>query len=88
MGDPGVVLGIGPDVEVSAERPGDLVGDELTDRLAGDPPNELALEVALGDGVVPGCSPRLPPRRLGGEQRRRLIPVVQYVDRDRLAPTR
>ena len=53
------------------------VGEELAERLAGDPPHDLAHEVALGDGVVARRRARLPPRRLGGEQRRRLVPVVE-----------
>ncbi len=37
---------------------------------AGDPPDDLADEVALRERVVAGRRPRLPPRRLRGEQRR------------------
>ena len=79
MADAGVVLGCRADVEVDAERSGHLGGDELADRLPRDPAHELTLEVALRDGVVARRRARLPPRLLGGEQRRRLLPVVQVL---------
>ena len=88
MGDTVVVLGARADVEVGAERPGDLGGHELADRLAGDPPHELALEEALGDRVVARRRSRLPPRLLGRQQGRRLVPVVERLDRHRSAPAR
>ena len=48
VGDAAVVLGGRADVEVGAERAGDLGGDELADRLAGDAPDDLALEDSPG----------------------------------------
>ena len=58
------------DVEVGAERPGDLLGEERAERPPGDPPDDLADEVALVERVVARRGARLPPRRLGGEHRR------------------
>ena len=56
----------------------------------GDAPDHLADEVTLVQRVIAGRRARLPPRRLGGEHRRRLLPVEDVVDHDRLrpAPTR
>ena len=62
--------------------------DELAERLPGDPLDDLALEVALGDGVVARRRARLPPRRLGAEQGGRLAAVVEVLVRDRLLPAR
>ena len=45
----------------------------VAERLPGDAAHDLALEVALGDGVVARRRARLPPRRLGGEQRGDLL---------------
>ena len=39
--DPLVVLGREADVEVGAERPRDLLGEEAAERPAGDPPDDL-----------------------------------------------
>ena len=83
-----VVLGPGADVEVGAERPGDLLGEELADGgAAGDPADDLADEVALGEGVVAGRGAGLPQRRLRGEERGRLLPVVEVGLLDRLLPS-
>ncbi len=54
----------------------------------GDAPDHLADEVTLVQRVVARCRPRLPPRRLGGEHRRRLLPVEDVVHHDRLRPGR
>lgn len=63
-----VLLGLGePDVEVGAERAGDLVAEELAQGATGDAADDLGLEVALGDQVVAAHGPRLPPGGLGGE---------------------
>ena len=70
VGDAVVVLRAEADVEVGAERPGDLLGEERADRCAGDAADDLADEVALRDRVVAGRGARLPPRLLRGEQRR------------------
>ena len=83
-----IVLGRQPDVEVGAERAGDLVGEEPAERPAGDPADHLADQVALVDGVVARRRARLPPRLLRGEQRRRLLPVVEVLLRHRLVPAR
>ena len=60
-----VVLGGETDVEVGAERPGDLVGEERADRAPVDAADDLTDEVSLGDGVVARRGARLPPRLLG-----------------------
>ena len=65
--DPVVLARREADVEVGIERLGDLAVEELADRLAGDAPDDLADEVALGHGVVARPGAGLPPRRLGGE---------------------
>ena len=88
MTDARVVLGAEPDVEVDAEGAGDLGPDELAEGLAGDPPDDLALEVALRDRVVALGGPGLPPRLLGGEQGGGLVPVVEGVGGDRRVPHR
>ena len=78
----------GADLEVGAERPGDLLGEELLERLAGDAADDLADEVALVERVVARRGARLPPRRLGGQHRGGLLPVVEVLDGDRLVPAR
>ena len=66
-----VVLRLGQaDVEVGAQRPGDLGGEPGPDGGAGDPAHDLADQVALGDGVVARRGAGLPPRLLGGQQPR------------------
>ena len=42
-----------------------------------NPPDDLAHQVALAHGVVPRLPARLPPRRLRGQERRDLVPVVE-----------
>ena len=59
-----------PDVEVGAERRGDLVAEERAERRAGDAPHDLADQVAVRQRVVAVGGAGLPPRRLGGERRR------------------
>ena len=54
MCDAAVVLGPGADVEVGAERPGDLVGEELPERPAGDALDDFTEQEPLADGVVAG----------------------------------
>ena len=83
-----VALGRSADVEVGAERAGDLLREERADRLARDAAHDLADEVALRDRVVARRGARLPPRRLRGEQGRALLPVVEVVAGHRLVPTR
>ncbi len=88
QGHPVVELRSEPDMEVGTERFGDLVAEEGSEALAGDPPHQFAHQIALGDGVVAGAVARLPPRLLGGEQRRHLVPVVQVLGRHRFLPAR
>ena len=82
--DPAPVALGGADLEVGAERPGDLLGHELLERLAGDPAQHLADQVPEVQRVVAGRGARLPPRRLRREPGGRLVPVVQVLDDGRL----
>ena len=59
-GDAVVALGRRADVEVGAERPGDLLGEERADRAAVDPADHLADQVALADAVVARTSSPAP----------------------------
>ena len=83
-----VVHGVEPDVEVRAERFRDLLAEERADGAAVDAPHELTLEVPLGDRVVPDRGPGLPPRRLLGQVRADLVPLVQVRRRERRVETR
>ena len=76
------------DVEVGAERSRDFVREERADRRARDPAHDLTDEIALRDRVIAGRRARLPPRLLRGQQRGRLVPVVQVVGLHRLLPAR
>src|SRR6516162_4861535 len=42
----------GADLEVGAQRPGDFLGHELLERLAADPPQDLAEQVPVVERVV------------------------------------
>jgi hypothetical protein len=48
LGDPLCVDWSSADLEVRVEWAGDLVGDELLERLAGDPTQDLADQVTMG----------------------------------------
>ncbi len=80
VGDPAPVAFGGADLEVGAERSGDLVGDELLQRLAADPADDLADQVPEVERVVARRGARLPPRRLGRHPGGGLLPVVQVLD--------
>ena len=82
--DAAPVASAGADLEVGAERRRDLLGHELLERLAGDPPQHLADQVAEVQRVVARGGTRLPPGRLRGEPGGRLVPVVQVLDDGRL----
>ncbi len=56
-----------PDLEVGAERPGELLGDELLEPTAVDTPDHLADQVPVVEHVVPRPVAGSPPRRLRGE---------------------
>jgi hypothetical protein len=47
-----VVLGGKPDVEVGAQRPGYLLGEEGAQAVAGDPADDLADQESPGERVV------------------------------------
>ena len=76
--DPGILARGQADVEVGAEGGRDLLAEERADRPSGHAPHDLALQVALGDRVVPGPRPRRPPGRLRGEPFDARLPVVQH----------
>jgi hypothetical protein len=65
IGDPPPVAFRGTDLEIGAQRPGDLLGHELLERLAADPPHHLADQVPVVERVAAGRGARLPPRSLG-----------------------
>ena len=77
--DPAPVAFGGADLEVGAQRPGDLLGDELLERLAGDPAHDLADQVPEVERVVARRGARLPPRRLGRQPGGGLVPVVEVL---------
>ena len=71
------MLGRQPEMEVGAQRPGNLLGEEGTQRPPGDAADDLAHDEALGQRVVARQQSRLPARGLGGQPRRDGRPVVQ-----------
>ena len=75
-----VVLGGQPDVEVGAQRPGHLLGEELAQAAAGDAADDLADQEPLGERVVAGRGARLPLRGLRGQPCRDGRPVVEVLD--------
>jgi hypothetical protein len=75
-------------VEVRAERTRDLVLEEPADARTGDAPDDLTDEIPLRDRVVARRCSRFPPRLLRGEQRRRLVPVVEVRRLHRFLPAR
>ena len=82
-----VVVRACADLEIGAERAGDLVAHEVLQRLTGHAAQHLADEMAVVEGVIARRRARLPPRRLGGECGRRLLPVENILDDDRLVPS-
>ena len=86
VGDEVVLLGGQPDEELRLERLGHLAGEEGADGVPRDAADDLADEVALREGVVARCGAGLPPRRLGGEGRRALLPVGQVLGHQGLVP--
>ena len=72
-----------PEVEVGAQRPGDLGRDQLPAGLPGDPPDHLADQVAKGDGLISAGRARREQRFLRGEQAGDLLPVVVVSDAGR-----
>ena len=74
-----------PDVEVEAQRRGDLVGDEAAEAATGHPPDDLADQEAEGEGVVAVPGARLPERRLGGQPSDHVVPVVEAAGGDGVA---
>ena len=77
-----------PDVRVESEWCGHFVGEESANRAAVDPPDDLADEPAVGDGVVAVRRARLPARRLGGQAGAHRLEVVALVDRRRVVERR
>src|SRR5262249_18099382 len=75
-----------PDLEVGAERSGDFIRKEATERLAADPPDDLADERTEGDGMVADGRAGFPPWRLARQERHRLLAIEDIRDRDPLGP--
>src|SRR5262249_38500971 len=81
-----VALGPRADVIVGAERLRNLLGEERSERAAGDASHDLADERTEADGVIAGRRAGFPPRRLSGEQRRDLLEVEKIFEYERLCP--
>ena len=78
-----MVLGSGQaDPEVGIERLGHLGAEPVGHTLPGDAVEDLALELALADGVVARGGARLPPRGLGGEVGGDRLEVVELLEGD------
>jgi hypothetical protein len=75
------------DVDVGAERLGDLLGHELPDRLTGDSVDHLAKEVAIREGVITRQCARLPPPLHSRQQADDPLPIRQVIQPDGLAKT-
>jgi hypothetical protein len=73
------VAGVQSDVEVGVQRFRHLLTEERADAPARDPAHDLALQVPLGDAVIPRRRSWLPPRRLTGELGNDPVPVVQIL---------
>ncbi len=86
--DPSVVVGPRAESEVGVEWARDVVGDEVLQRLPCGAANQLADQKAVIERLITRCGARLPPRRLGGQPRRGLLPVEEVVDRHRFLPAR
>jgi hypothetical protein len=67
-GDAAFLVGGPPDPGAQPERGRELPGEERHDRLAGDPPDDLADEPPEGQGVIAVRRARLPDRGLSGER--------------------
>jgi hypothetical protein len=70
----------------ASSGPRDLVADEVFQGLSSCPANQLSDQVPEVERVIARRGARLPPRRLGREQRGGLVPAVEVLDRDRLLP--
>ncbi len=87
-GDARVALRWRTDVEVGAERAGDLLGEERAERATVDALDDLAEQVALADRVVARLCARLPPWCLRGVQGHELVVVEEVEHRERFVPSR
>ena len=86
LGDPGLVGGRAEtEVEVGAERPGDLLAEELVERQTRDPTNEFTEQEAVRDRVVVGLGARFVPGLGTLEDADHPVPVVGRLEPDRLA---
>ena len=68
-----------PDVDVGADRPGDLGAQVLTDRATGDPAEYLAENESVGGHVIALRGARFPPRFGGGQLPADEVPVGDVV---------
>ena len=66
--------------EVSLQRPGNGLPRVGPERLARHPANQLTRQIAPRNRVVSPTRPEGPQRRLRGEERGHLLPVVQVFD--------
>ena len=73
-------------MEVRAQRPGDLFAEHCANGLARDTADDFADKVALRDGMIAGRAARLPERGLRRQQARGLLPVIEVVIGNGLAP--
>ena len=71
--------------EVDPEPVGHLVAEELAERLARDPPHELADQESERQRVIAVARAGLPERRLGGERLGHELVVVERAGRQRIA---
>ena len=73
-------------MKVGTERRGDLVRKETPDTAAIDAPHHFTEQIALRNAVITGLAARLPPRRLGGEQRGKPGLIVEILAPQWLIP--
>lgn len=73
-------------MKIGAQRLGDLLPKYRADRPAGDSMHHFTDEISLRQGVITGGTARLPQRRLRGEKRRHLLPVVKVFVLNRRFP--
>ena len=74
------------DPEIGVQRFGDFLAENRADGFSGDAADDFADEIALRQRVIAGRGARLPERRLRGEQRCGLLPIVEIFLGDLLFP--
>src|ERR1700681_3549639 len=76
------------DLNIGAKGFGDLLANEILQRLAGDASDDFTDQMPVVHGVIAGRGPGWPPWRLTREMARRLLPVVHLFDVERELPAR